>query len=66
MNIKALRKILENVPEDYLLFVPGEDHSFRLADVIVGSALDEGKRQYTENTFDDPIGGDVVGAVIIL
>ena len=49
MNVKDLRKLLEGVPDDYLVLVPGGDHSFSLADVVVGSAEKEGKRQYTES-----------------
>lgn len=65
MNVRDLRKLLEGVPDDYLVLVPGGDHSFSLADVVVGSAEREGKREYTENVFDDPVGGNIVGAVIV-
>ncbi len=64
MTKLELTKYIENVPDDYIIVVPGYDHSYSLAEVDKITVLKEGKHQYTDNVFDDPIGGKIVGAVV--
>ena len=39
MNIGQLKKLIANVSDEVKILVPAWDHSFRLADITVSSAL---------------------------
>ena len=53
MNVKQLKALLKKVPDDVLVLVPGEDHSYRKADANVTTALLEEGGTWTEDYGED-------------
>jgi hypothetical protein len=49
MNVRDLKKLLENAPDDALVMVPGHDHSYREAHCELTTGLKEGRNQWTED-----------------
>ena len=48
MNIKRLKQLIANAPDDALVLVPTCDHSYRVADIVLGTALRD-KHEWTED-----------------
>lgn len=53
MNVKDLKKLLENAPDDAPVMVPSYDHSYREARCQLTTGLMEGRNQWTEDLGED-------------
>jgi hypothetical protein len=49
MKVGQLRKLLENLPDDVSVLVPGHDHSYYEAHCKIGNALFDRKMGWTED-----------------
>jgi hypothetical protein len=49
MTVGDLKKLIQDVPDNVPILVPGEDHSLREVDPQVGTALKESRYSWTED-----------------
>lgn len=49
LTVKKLRDIISEAPEDAIVLIGDGDHSYRSADVSVGSALQEDRYSWCED-----------------
>lgn len=68
MTAGVLKKILENVPDETVVLVPGSDHSYRTIfdkEVVYSSAELVDKFDYSEWFGSPQCGGEEVKALIL-
>ena len=49
MNVKELKAIIENLPDEILVLTLGSDHSYRKVSAESTTALQEGRNAWTED-----------------
>jgi len=49
MNIKTLKALIANLPDATPVLMAGSDHSYRMADAEVTTALEEDDNEFTED-----------------
>lgn len=53
MNVKELKAIIENLPDEALVLTPGSDHSYKKVDAEATTALQESRNEWTEDYGED-------------
>jgi hypothetical protein len=53
MRKSDILKLLADAPDDAILLVGGDDHSLRECRLVVGTALQEARNQWTEDHGED-------------
>jgi hypothetical protein len=53
MNIKELKALIERLPDETPVLIPGSDHSYRSASAEATTALQERRNQWAEDYGED-------------
>ena len=53
MNIKQLKALIANLPDETLVLQPASDHSYRMAGAEITTALQEGRNTWSEDYGED-------------
>ena len=61
MNVKELRKLLENEPDDAVILCPASDHNYRIANVSLDTALKDKDGNWTEDYGEEATPQKVYG-----